>query len=88
VGGELFTAFNAEVTFPLVGALQGAAFVDAGNVLKEASSNVVEDLRYAVGLGFRYKLPIGPLRLDYGRNPNPRDGERNGAFHFTFGFAF
>ena len=88
VGGELFTALNAEVTFPLVGALQGAAFFDAGNVLKEASSNVVEDLRYAFGLGLRYRLPIGPLRLDYGRNPNPRAGERNGAFHFTFGFAF
>ncbi len=88
LGGEFFTAFNAEVTFPLFGSLQGAAFVDAGNVLKEASSNVIEDLRYAVGLGLRYKLPIGPLRLDYGRNPNPRAGERNGAFHFTFGFAF
>jgi outer membrane protein assembly factor BamA len=90
IGGELFTVLNAEIIFPLYGALQGAAFVDAGNVLKASAVNALEDMRYAVGLGLRYKLPIGPLRLDYGRNPNPnpRDRERNGAFHFTFGFAF
>lgn len=88
IGGELFSVFNAEVTFPLYGALQGAAFIDAGNVLNESSGNALEDMRYAVGLGLRYKLPIGPLRLDYGRNPSPNPGERNGAFHFTFGFAF
>ena len=46
------------------------------------------ELRYAVGAGLRYKLPIGPLRLDYGVNPTPREGESFGAFHFSFGFAF
>ena len=29
LGGEFFTIFNAELTFPIVGSLQGAAFVDA-----------------------------------------------------------
>jgi outer membrane translocation and assembly module TamA len=36
----------------------------------------------------RYNLPIGPMRLDYGINPNPRAFEAFGAFHFSFGFAF
>ena len=33
-------------------------------------------------------LTIGPLRLDYGINPDPRGDEAFGAFHFSFGFAF
>jgi outer membrane protein insertion porin family len=36
----------------------------------------------------RYKLPIGPIRLDYGFNPDRQPGEDIGAFHFSFGFAF
>ena len=46
------------------------------------------DMRYAIGVGLRYKLPIGPIRLDYGVNPDPRPFEDFGAFHFSFGFAF
>jgi outer membrane protein insertion porin family len=41
-----------------------------------------------VGVGLRYKLPVGPIRLDYGVNPDPRIDEDSGAFHFSFGFAF
>ena len=87
IGGEFFTLLNAELTFPIVGALQGAAFVDAGN-LTSSDDIGLSDMRYAVGLGLRYKLPIGPLRLDYGVNPSPRPDEARGAFHFSFGFAF
>ena len=87
LGGEFFTIFNAEMTFPIVRSLQGAVFVDAGN-LTSSDDIGPSDMRYAVGLGLRYKLPIGPLRLDYGLNPSPRAGEARGAFHFSFGFAF
>lgn len=87
LGGEFYTVFNVEFTFPLKGALQGAVFTDAGS-LKGASDPASGDLRYAIGAGLRYKLPIGPLRLDYGVNPDPRSGEAAGAFHFSFGFAF
>ena len=48
----------------------------------------LDDMRYAVGVGHRYKLPIGPVRLDYGYNPDKRADEDQGAFHFSFGFAF
>ncbi len=48
----------------------------------------LSDMRYGIGAGLRYKLPIGPIRLDYGVNPDPREHEDFGAFHFSFGFAF
>jgi len=87
IGGNIFTVFNVEYTFPIAGALDGAAFVDAGS-LKNTDDDSSGDLRYAVGLGLRYKLPIGPVRLDYGVNPDRRNGEAFGAFNFSFGFAF
>ena len=88
IGGEFYTVFNAEYTFPIYGELQGAIFADAGNLLPTSEEPGLDDMRYALGLGLRYQLPIGPIRLDYGFNPNPRPFEDSGAFHFSFGFAF
>ena len=95
IGGEAFTLVNAEYQFPIPKApadLRGAVFVDAGNLKSRAEDVGFSNLRYAVGAGIRYNLPIGPLRLDYGENPNPyrhgRHREHNGAFQFSFGFAF
>jgi len=80
--------FNVEYGFPIWGDLRGAVFVDAGNVVSTAREFGVGDMRYGVGTGLRYNLPIGALRLDYGLNPSPRPGEAQGAFHFAFGVAF
>lgn len=88
IGGEFFTIFNVEYTFPIYGELLGAVFVDAGNLLPDANEPGLNDLRYGIGAGLRYNLPIGPIRLDYGLNPDPRADEDFGAFHFSFGFAF
>lgn len=88
LGGEFYTIFNVEYTFPLYGELQGAVFFDAGNLLPDADNPGFNDMRYGIGVGLRYKLPIGPIRLDYGVNPDPREHEDSGAFHFSFGFAF
>ena len=88
VGGEFYTVFNVEYTFPIFGELQGAIFTDAGNLLPTSEDIGLSDMRYAMGAGLRYKLPVGPIRLDYGVNPDPRPFEDFGAFHFSFGFAF
>jgi len=88
LGGEFFTIFNVEYTFPIFGELQGAVFTDAGNLLPSSEDVGLNDMRYAIGAGLRYKLPIGPIRLDYGVNPDPHPDEDFGALNFSFGFAF
>jgi outer membrane protein insertion porin family len=89
LGGTAVTVLNAELSYEIISNLELAAFVDAGSVSREDSSLFgVDDLRYGVGLGLRYQLPIGPLRVDYGYNPDRRPGEAAGALHLTFGFAF
>ena len=87
LGGEFYSVVNAEWDFPIAGALGGAVFADAGG-LSEKSSASLDDIRYAIGAGLRYQLPIGPMRIDYGYNPSPKSGEKTGALHLSFGFAF
>jgi outer membrane protein assembly complex protein YaeT len=88
IGGEFYTVFNVEYTFPIFGELEGALFYDAGNLLPTSEQPGLDNMRYALGGGLRYKLPIGPIRLDYGWNPDRQPGEDFGAFHLSFGFAF
>lgn len=88
IGGEAFTVLNLELDFPIRGALHGAVFVDAGNLIQEFRDVGVDDMRFGIGAGVRYKLPIGPVRLDVALNPNPKRNEDWGAVHFSFGFAF
>ncbi|MEZ5305244.1 MAG: BamA/TamA family outer membrane protein [Verrucomicrobiales bacterium] len=88
LGGEFYATFNAELTFPLYGGLKGAVFTDAGNLLPDAGDASLDEMHYAGGLGIRYDLPVGPLRVDYGWNLNRGEREPSGAFHVSFGFAF
>ncbi len=87
LGGEFYTVLNAEWDFPIAGAFGGAVFTDAGNLLGKSDVSF-DAMRYAVGVGLRYQLPIGPVRLDYGYNPDRKAGDPSGAFHVSFGFAF
>ena len=90
IGGEAYTLANLEFQFPvkLATDLKGAVFVDAGNLRPRAEQFGFGAEHYAVGAGIRYNLPIGPLRADYGVNPNPGRNEAFGAFQFSFGLAF
>lgn len=89
-GGEFFTVFNAEyeIPIPAIDGLSIVPFADAGNLLIDSGDAGLDDLRYAIGLGIRYRTPIGPLRLEYGHNPDQRPGEPSGTFHAGFGFAY
>lgn len=90
LGGLMSQTCSLELSYEIRPSLELALFGDAGN-LSETVENPFSPpsgLRYAVGLGLRYKLPVGPLRIDYGVNPDRREGEPFGALHITFGFAF
>jgi len=87
LGGNFYTVLNVEWEFPIYGALKGAVFSDAGNLSSDYTPSL-DEMGYAVGLGLRYQLPIGPIRMDYGYNPDPKENDHSGAFHISFGMAF
>ena len=47
-----------------------------------------DDVRTGVGVGLRYLLPIGPLRVDAAFNPDRRSGEAEWVVHFAIGMPF
>ena len=93
LGGTATDVFSAEISYEIMPNLELALFGDAGSlsgVPKESTPTLPRPtgLRYAIGPGLRYKLPFGPLRIDYGVNPTRKEGEAFGALQITFGFAF
>jgi len=91
VGGRELFILNSEVRFPLRinKALGGVVFYDGGNVYSAISlPNFVNNYSNTVGLGLRYSTPIGPVRIDVGRNLNPVSGISATQYYITLGQAF
>ena len=88
IGGENMLVFNSEFIFPLSKAigLKGAIFYDAGKGFDKYSE--FGRLKHAVGLGIRWFSPVGPIRIDWGYNLNPQEGEKQGVWDFTAGTQF
>ena len=88
VGGEFYTIFNAEASVPVWKGLRFAGFADSGNLLSAYEDISLDDMHHAAGVGLRYDLPIGPVRMDYGWNLNRQEDEPEGAFHLGIGMSF
>jgi len=82
LGGRALLVHKIELRFPLLGdSLGGVLFQDAGNLYSgldalsfRARQRDLADFDYmvhAAGLGFRYRTPLGPVRLDLAYTFNP-----------------
>ena len=91
VGGKAMVLFNFEAVFPLLSAvpnLGGALFYDAGNVFPNRSDFSLADLEHAVGLGVRYRTPLGPIRLELGWNLTDPARKAKPLVYITIGNVF
>lgn len=91
VGGRQLFILNSEARFPLgiMKALGGVVFYDGGNVYSAINfHNFVNNYSNTVGFGLRYATPIGPVRIDFGRNLNPVPGINPNQYYITIGQAF
>jgi outer membrane protein assembly factor BamA len=69
-GGSSVVEANAEVRLPLAKHLSGVAFVDGAYVGTSGLSTVAKGKGAVTpGIGFRYRSPLGVLRLDFGLRP-------------------
>ncbi len=92
IGGDKMWYTNAEFVFPLLETqgLMGVIFFDSGQVLNDdddwGQSN--EDIKMASGLEVRWLSPMGPLRLVWGYNLDPQEGEDDSVWDFSVGGVF
>jgi len=87
-GGEATWNTNAELIRNLNGTFQAVAFCDAGALARNHEELSSSKVNLAVGLGLRFNLPIGPVRLEYGYNLTRDPGEPTGTLHFAIGCAY
>ncbi|MGJ8640868.1 MAG: BamA/OMP85 family outer membrane protein [Opitutaceae bacterium] len=88
IGAESYALLNIELEQRLLQDLSLVSFFDMViNSRDGFFADGTESLSSA-GLGLRYQTVVGPIRLEYGHNLNPRPEDRNGALHFSIGFPF
>jgi len=90
IGGNKMVLFNAEFLFPLIKeqGVRGVLFFDAGNAYDNGETIDLSDLKYSIGGGMRWYSPMGPLRLEWGYNPDQEPGDPKSKWQFSMGVFF
>ena len=88
VGGLSLVEGSIELRRPVWKELNGAVFIDFGQVSKRAFNPPVGNLQFSSGFGVGYSTPVGPLRLDVGFPFKPPRGDRPWQIHFSIGAYF
>jgi outer membrane protein insertion porin family len=90
IGGEKMMVYNIEFRFPLQKeqGIMGVLFFDAGNVFTADEDYTFAGIRSSAGAGIRWYSPVGPLRLEWGKNLDPEPGEAGSTWEFTIGTPF
>jgi outer membrane protein insertion porin family len=89
LGGDKEAFFNFEYVFPLIKdmGIKMVTFFDTGNAWG-SGEDFFSSMRYSVGTGIRWFSPMGPLRLEWGYNLDPKEGEPHSDFQFAIGRFF
>jgi outer membrane protein insertion porin family len=87
-GAEKFATFTTELTYPLSKAigLKGVAFYDVGKGFDDFGD--ITPINHAVGLGFRWYSPAGPISIDWGYNLDPEGREKTSVWDFSMGVVY
>lgn len=88
VGAKAYLLANAEFEQAITGKWSVVLFSDGLGTAARLADYPYSDALYSVGLGVRYQTLIGPLRIEYGRNVNPRPIDPSGTLLFSVGFPF
>lgn len=88
VGAETFTLATVELEQALTPKWSIVVFSDNLGMARRIDHYPWDTGLFSVGGGIRWRTLIGPLRLEYGHNLNPRPKDPSGALQFSVGFPF
>lgn len=88
LGGLSLVEGSLELRRPVWKELNGALFLDFGQVSKRSFDLPLGNLRFSSGFGLAYSTPVGPVRLDIGFPFKPPRGDRAWQIHFSIGAYF
>jgi outer membrane protein assembly complex protein YaeT len=88
VGAKTYTLANIEFEQALTRSFSAVIFSDSLGMAAQLKDYPFNEELYSVGVGVRYHTLIGPIRMEYGRNLNPRVGDPSGTLLISVGFPF
>ena len=88
VGAETYTLGNIEFEQGLTPKWSIVGFLDAVEFAENMNHYPGDTALFSAGGGIRWRTIIGPVRLEYGYNLNPRPRDPVGTIQFSLGFPF
>jgi len=88
VGAETYTSGNLEFEQGITAKWSVVGFVDGVGFAENLEDYPGDTMLFSAGGGLRWKTIIGPVRLEYGYNLNPRKRDPIGTLQFSLGFPF
>ena len=96
LGGNFFYSGTADLSFPINISkdfpISGSVFSDVGALtsVDETGVNIGDsgEPRLSLGIGFSYRSPLGPIRIDFAEAIIKKDFDETEGFRFSFGTRF
>ena len=88
IGAKSYMLVNFELEQALTPNWSAVAFADALGSATQLRDYPFAERLYTAGLGVRYQTLIGPIRVEYGHNLNPRPGDPHGTWQISIGYPF
>jgi outer membrane protein assembly factor BamA len=88
VGAESYVLGNVELEQALTPKWSLVVFADGLGIARSMDDYPWDESLFSVGGGLRWRTMIGPVRLEYGYNLNPRPRDPRGTLQFSLGFPF
>jgi outer membrane protein assembly factor BamA len=88
IGSETYSLGTVEFEQALTPHWSVVLFSDSLGFAERVANYPFDTGLFSAGGGVRWKTIIGPVRLEYGHNLNPRKGDPSGTVQFSLGFPF
>jgi outer membrane protein insertion porin family len=87
-GGKIMLLGNIEYRRALFWKFGYTVFIDGGDIWFSTKHMNFEDIKVTSGIGIQFFTPVGPLRVDYGRQLPIKESPDTGRFHLSILYAF
>jgi len=88
IGAVAALQWNIELEQNITRTISMVGFLDGVGITPEIESYPFDQVLWSVGAGIRWNTVIGPVRLEYGYNLDPRPTDPTGTLHFSIGYPF
>ena len=88
LGAETYTQVNLELEQLLTRSWSIVVFFDGVGFAESRTDYPWNEGLFSIGGGIHWRTIVGPVRLEYGYNLDPRPQDPTGTLHFSIGTSF